>query len=45
MTTKRIKQGEKAHNFTLVDTQHTAINLSDFEGKQNVFLVFNRGFS
>jgi peroxiredoxin len=45
MTTKRIKQGEQARNFTLVDTHDKPINLSDFEGKQNVFLVFNRGFS
>ena len=45
MTTKRIKQGEEARSFTLVDTHDKAINLSDYEGKQNVFLVFNRGFS
>ena len=45
MTIKRIKQGEEARNFTLVDTHDKAINLSDFEGNHNVYLVFNRGFS
>lgn len=45
MATKRIQQGEKARNFTLHDTQGNPVSLSDFEGKQNVFLVFNRGFT
>ena len=45
MTTNRIQQGEKARNFTLQDAQGNPVSLSDFEGKQNVFLVFNRGFS
>jgi len=45
MTTKRIKQGEKARDFTLNDTNDVPINLSDFEGKKNVYLVFNRGFT
>ncbi len=45
MTTKRIKHGEKARNFTLTDTQGTDVSLSDFEGKKNVYLVFNRGFT
>jgi peroxiredoxin len=45
MGTKRIKQGEKARDFTLVDTQGRQVSLSDFEGKQNVYLVFNRGFT
>jgi peroxiredoxin len=45
MSTKRIRKGEKARDFTLKDTQGNSVTLSDFEGKQNVYLVFNRGFS
>ena len=45
MTTKRITQGEKARDFTLLDTNGDKVNLSDYEGNQNVYLVFNRGFS
>jgi len=45
MGTKRIKQGEEARDFTLADTQGKQVSLSDFEGKQNVYLIFNRGFS
>jgi peroxiredoxin len=45
MATNRIQQDEKARDFTLHDTQGKPISLSDFEGKQNVFLIFNRGFT
>ena len=45
MATNRIQQGEKARDFTLQDTQGKPVSLSDYEGKQNVFLVFNRGFT
>lgn len=45
MSSKRINVGEKARDFTLEDTQGEPVTLSDFEGKQNVFLVFNRGFA
>jgi peroxiredoxin len=45
MATNRIQQGENARNFTLQDTQGNSVSLSDFKGVQNVFLVFNRGFS
>jgi len=36
--------GEMPPDFTLVDTQGKQITLSDFQGKKNVYLVFNRGF-
>ena len=45
MTSKRIKQGEKARDFTLTNTQGKDVSLSDFEGKKNIYLVFNRGFT
>lgn len=45
MTTNRIEQGEKARDFTLTDTQGKDVSLSDFEGKKNVYLIFNRGFT
>ena len=45
MTTKRIKQGERARNFTLTDTRGNDVSLKDFEGEKNVYLVFNRGFT
>jgi peroxiredoxin len=44
MTEKRVKNGEKPHDFTLVDTQGEEVTLSKFEGQKNVYLVFNRGF-
>lgn len=45
MTAKRIKQGEKARDFTLIDAHGKTVSLSDYEGKKNVYLVFNRGFT
>jgi peroxiredoxin len=44
MSTQRIKQGEPARDFALVDTQGETIKISDFAGAKNVYLVFNRGF-
>ncbi len=34
-----------APDFTLADYQGKLVSLSDFKGKQNVLLVFNRGFT
>jgi peroxiredoxin len=45
MNDKRISEGENARDFTLINTQDETVTLSDFEGKKNVYLVFNRGFS
>lgn len=45
MSNNRIEQGEKERDFSLIDTDGNMVKLSDFEGVQNVFLVFNRGFS
>ena len=35
----------QAPNFTLTNFKGQSINLTDFEEKQNVLLVFNRGFT
>lgn len=35
---------EQAPDFVLKDTQGLDVRLSDYRGKQNVVLVFNRGF-
>ena len=45
MSENRIEIGDKSRDFTLEDTDGEGVSLSDFEGKKNVFLVFNRGFS
>ncbi len=37
-------QARMAPDFTLTDTQGRTVSLSDFRGKSNVLLVFNRGF-
>jgi peroxiredoxin len=44
MSEGRIKVGKDALDFTLENTQDEPITLSDFEGRKNVYLVFNRGF-
>ena len=36
---------ELATDFELTDTSGRAVRLSDYRGKQNVVLVFNRGFA
>ena len=45
MSDNRINVGEEARDFTLEDTHSEPVTLSDFQGKKNVFLVFNRGFA
>lgn len=45
MSSNRINVGEKARDFTLEDTNGNPVTLSEFEGKKNLFLVFNRGFA
>jgi peroxiredoxin len=34
-----LKVGDVAPDFTLISDQHTTVKLSDFRGKQNVFLA------
>lgn len=34
-----------APNFTLEDFRGEPVSLADFQGKSNVLLVFNRGFT
>ena len=41
----RINIGEQARDFTLENTDGESVTLSDFEGKKNVYLIFNRGFA
>lgn len=40
----RVKIGHPAPDFTLEDMNGRKISLSDFRGKKNVVLVFNRGY-
>jgi len=40
----RVELNQPAPDFTLTDFKGNEILLSDFQGKQNVLLVFNRGF-
>ena len=40
----RVSTGQKPHDFTLENTRGETVTLSDYEGKKNVYLVFNRGF-
>ncbi len=40
-----IKTGMKAPDFTATDSEGRTVRLSDFRGRKNVFLVFNRGFT
>jgi peroxiredoxin len=40
----QVKIDAPAPDFTLADYQGNDVTLSDFKGKQNVLLVFNRGF-
>ena len=41
---KKIKAWAQAPDFELIDTTGKSVRLSDFFGKKNVVLVFNRGF-
>jgi peroxiredoxin len=40
----RAELNKPAPNFTLTDFTGLEITLTDFQGKKNVLLVFNRGF-
>lgn len=41
---ERIKVGDRAPDFVLENMDGQRISLSDFRGKKNVVLVFNRGY-
>ncbi len=41
---KAEEQVSPAPDFTAIDAEGSAIRLSDYGGKKNVVLVFNRGF-
>jgi len=41
----QIEINSKAPDFRLKDVREKMVQLSDFEGKKNVILVFNRGFT
>ncbi len=41
---KKVHINTIAPDFTLKDVHGADVSLSDFAGKKNVFLVFNRGF-
>ncbi|NLE09851.1 MAG: redoxin domain-containing protein [Dehalococcoidales bacterium] len=38
------KQYDAAPDFTAVDSSGRQITLSEYKGKKNVLLIFNRGF-
>ncbi len=40
----RVELNVSAPDFTLTDYKGNEVHLSDFQGRQNVLLVFNRGF-
>ena len=41
----KVQLDTQAPNFTLSNIEGSPISLSDYRGKQNVLLVFNRGFT
>jgi peroxiredoxin len=41
----KVEMNTPAPDFSLTDYQGNPVRLSDFRGKSNVLLVFNRGFS
>jgi len=45
MSGQRVNVGEAPPDFTLENTDGEPVTLSDFKGKKNVYLVFNRGFT
>ena len=40
----RVSLNQHAPDFSLADFSGNMVNLSDYHGKKNVLLVFNRGF-
>jgi peroxiredoxin len=40
----RVELYTPAPDFTLIDYRDREVRMSDFQGKRNVLLVFNRGF-
>ena len=41
----KVSLNTPAPDFELADYEDQAVRLSDFQGEQNVLLVFNRGFA
>ncbi|NWG34401.1 MAG: redoxin domain-containing protein [Chloroflexi bacterium] len=41
---KRVELNQPAPDFTLADFKGSEVSLSNFRGKKNILLVFNRGF-
>lgn len=41
----RVELNTHAPEFTLTDFNGQSVSLSDFKGRKNVLLVFNRGFA
>jgi len=41
----RVETGQNPPDFTLQDTHGEFVTLSDFRGKKNIYLIFNRGFA
>lgn len=44
MMSQKAQLNKPAPDFTLPDLDGKDVSLSDFKGKKNVVLVFNRGF-
>ncbi len=40
----RVALNAHAHEFTSIDFSGNSVSLSDFTGRKNVLVVFNRGF-
>jgi len=41
----RVELNQPAPDFTISDLNGNEVRLSDFQGKKNVLLIFNRGFA
>ena len=39
-----VKKAIAANDFNATDSENRSVKLSDYKGKKNVVLVFNRGF-